>query len=726
MLKDLLSFWCASACSALVNASTVCKNRPHALITGALLFLAPGMVSAQTADELQPLYRLYSPILGGHVYTPNTVGYSQLTEIGWKPEGPSFRVMKAAGVVSGAAGAITTVPFTRLFNANIGRHVMTTDQTQVSAFASLGWTNEGARGFILPSKVDGTVPIFRLYSPVFNSYIYLTSEADRDAVVTAGWKFERLEGYAWPVSTKPLAKPDALRFLTQATFGPNDLEIKRINTAGLDGWIDDQLLRTATPHMNYLNAARARRVAGSTDGRGDYAEEDSYEAIWQQWLWGNDQLRARMSFAFSEIMVISNTAPDIYPEAMSTYMDVVNKNALGNYRDLLQAVTLTPAMGYYLNMMGSEKEDKVNNKFPNQNFAREVLQLFSVGLYLLNPDGSRKVDAAGKTIPTYDEDTVVGFSQAFSGWNFGGNDTNDPDRFDNAEEHWGIPMIAWASKHSSGTKKLLGGTILPDGQTPENDLRDALDNIFNHPNTAPFISRQLIQRFVTSNPSAPYVARVSAVFANNGKGVRGDLGAVIKAILMDVEARDTTLVTNNIKAGKQREPVIRLANILRAFNATSKNGRNNIQYLDSADDALGQSPLLAPSVFNFFSPFYTRPGKLAASGMVAPEFQITNEIQTIGTSNFFYDLVKNESYGDGDSRVKLDLKPAKAVAEDPAALVDYLAGLLTFGQLSAATRDNIITSVAAVPFKNADYERTLRTRTALTLLVLSPDFVILK
>ncbi len=683
-------------------------------------------VAAQSSDppidSTQPLYRLYSPVLGGHVYTPNAAGYSQLSGIGWKPEGPAFRVMKAAGVVLG----ITAVPLTRLYNAALGRHVMTTDPTQVAAFGAQGWSNEGPRGYIMPSKLDGTVPVFRLYSPFFNSYLYLSSETDRDAVVAAGWKFERTEGYAWPVSAKAIAKPDALRFLTQATFGPHDLEIKRLNTAGMSGWIDDQLLRTAAPHMAYLDAAKARRMASASDGKGDYVEEDSYEAIWQQWLWGNDPLRARMSFAITEIMVISNTAPDIYPEAMSTYMDVVNKNALGNYRDLLQAVTLTPAMGYYLNMAGSEKEDLVNNKFPNQNFAREVLQLFSVGLYLLNPDGTRKLDAAGKTIPTYGEDTVVGFSQAFSGWNFGGNNTADDDKFDWPDEHWGVPLAAWPSRHATGTKKLLAGAVLPDGQSPEKDLKDALDNIFNHPNTPPFISKQLIQRFITSNPSPAFVARIAAVFENNGSGIRGDLGAVIKAILLDAEARDATLSATNTKAGKQREPVIRFANILRAFNGTSKNGRNNIQYLDSAEDALGQSPLLAPSVFNFFSPFYTRSGKLAQAGMVAPEFQITNEIQTIGTANFFYNLVKNESYGSGDSRVMLDLKPAKAFANDPATLVDYLAGLLTFGTLSNATRDNLITSVTSVPFANKDDDRTLRVRTALTLLVLSPDFVIQK
>ena len=516
---------------------------------------------------------------------------------------------------------------------------------------------------------------------------------------------------------------NAARFLTQATFGPRTAEVSALIASGYDAWFAQQFAMQARPHLTYLEEAKARHIAGSTDGKGNYQDEDSYQAIWQQWLWGPDQLRARMSFALSEIMVISNTAPDIYPEAMSSYMDTLNKYAFTTYRQLLEAVALQPAMGYYLNMMGSEKEDPANNIRPNENFAREVLQLFSVGLYQLNPDGTRKLDGTGKPLATYDEDTVKGFAQAFSGWNFAGNDTTKPDVFYNPKEDWRSPLEAWPSKHSTGTKKLLGGVILPAGQSPQADIKLALDNIANHPNVGPFVGRELIQRFVTSNPSPAYIARISAVFDNNGSGVRGDLAAVIKAILMDSEART---VSANVTAGKQREPVIRFANILRALDGKSKNGINNIDYLDSADNALGQSPLLAPSVFNFFSPNYTRPGKLAQAGMVAPEFQITNEIQTIGTANFFYNLVSDGGYGYGDSRVELDLAGANAVAGDAVKLVDYFEARFTYGKLSPAMRQVITQSVAEMPFDNSDWAKTLRVRTALTLFALSPDFVIQK
>jgi endo-chitodextinase len=527
-------------------------------------------------------------------------------------------------------------------------------------------------------------------------------------------------------SAEAQAKNAAARFLTQATFGPRTAEINALANGNFAAWIDQQIATPAQSHLKFLEDSKARRAAAAADGKADFREEDSYEAIWQQWLWHNDQLRARMSFALSQIMVISNVAPDIYPEAMSAYMDTLNKHAFSTYRELLEAVTLQPAMGYYLNMMGSEKEDPAKNRLPNENFAREVLQLFSVGLYELNQDGSRKLEATGKPISTYDESIVKGFAQAFTGWNFSGNDTTKSDTFDHPKESWRTPLEAWPSRHSTGTKKLLNGVLLPAGQSPQADMKAALDNIANHPNVGPFVGRQLIQRFVTSNPSPQYIARISAVFENNGRGVRGDLGAVIKAILLDAEARNAPqLATPGI--GKQREPVIRFANILRAFNGMSKNGLNSIDYLDSADSALGQSPLLAPSVFNFFSPNYTRPGKLAAAGLVAPEFQITNEIQTIGTANFFFNLVSDEGYGYGDSRVVLNLTPATALAHNPIALVDFLDGLLTYGQLSQNTRNTIIDSLAAMHFHDDDdWDRRKRVRTALTLLVLSGDFVIQK
>jgi uncharacterized protein (DUF1800 family) len=533
----------------------------------------------------------------------------------------------------------------------------------------------------------------------------------------------------WTASIDPVpsavaqAKNNASRFLAQATFGPRTADVNALIASGIDVWFAQQFAAAPRSHLTYIEEAKARRIAASTDGKGDFQDTDSYQAIWQQWLWGPDQLRARMAFALSEIMVISNTAPDIYPEAMSSYMDTLNKYAFSTYRELLEAVALQPAMGYYLNMMGSEKEDTIRNIRPNENFAREVLQLFSVGLYQLNSDGTRKLDGAGKTIATYDEDVVKGFAQAFSGWNFAGNDTTKPDSFDNPKEDWRTPLLAWPSKHSTGTKKLLNGVTLAAGQSPQADMKAALDNIANHPNVAPFISRQLIQRFVTSNPSPAYIARVAGVFENNGRGVRGDLASVIKVILIDPEARSAATSANG---GKQREPVIRFANILRALDGKSKNGLNGIDYLDSADNALGQSPLLAPSVFNFFSPNYTRPGKLAAAGMVAPEFQITNEIQTIGTANFFYNLVRDGGYGYGDNRIELDFTDAKAVANDPVKLVDYLEAKFTYGQLSPAMRQVMTQSVAEMPYDTSDWSKTLRIRTALTLLALSSDFVIQK
>ena len=240
-------------------------------------------------------------------------------------------------------------------------------------------------------------------------------------------------------------------------------------------------------------------------------------------------------------MVISNIAPDIRPHAMSSYMDLLNRNAFGNYRTLLKEVTLHPAMGYFLNLIESEKDDAVRGIHPNENYAREVLQLFSIGLIQLNLDGTSKVGGDGKPIATFGETEVQGFAKAFSGWTFASQNPSRPDDFHNADENldanWVTPMKAFASMHSPEPKKLLNGVTLAGGQSPEKDLDEALDNIFNHPNVGPFIGRQLIQHLVTSNPSAAYIQRVASVFNNNGSGVRGDLRAVVTAVLLDTEAR---------------------------------------------------------------------------------------------------------------------------------------------------------------------------------------------
>lgn len=527
---------------------------------------------------------------------------------------------------------------------------------------------------------------------------------------------------AAPITAPPSAA-DASRFLAQATFGMRSVdEIGALRASGYDAWLEAQFAMPAALHTSYLDIQRLRENGGRA------TEEMSYEAVWQQWLNGSDQLRARVAFALGQIVVISNIAPDLRPYAMSSYMDMLNRNAFGNFRTLLKDVALHPAMGYYLNMMGSEKDDPARGIHPNENFAREVLQLFSIGLVQLNPDGSTRLGSDGKPIPTYGESEVKAYAKAFSGWHFGTLDTSRPNQFydhdDNLDANWVVPMKAFPSKHATVAKTLLDGQVLPAGQSAEKDMDDAIDSIVNHPNVGPFIGRQLIQRLVTSNPSPAYIGRVAAAFANNGGGVRGDLKAVVRAVLLDPEARDPALGANG-RHGKQREPVVRFAAFLRGLGARSANGRNDIHYLDSADEGLGQSPLLAPSVFNFFSPNFRQPGAVAQAGLVSPEFQITTETTVVGSLNFFADFFNQGGYGSGASRLVLDYGPLLSLAADPAALCDRLDALFYASQMGAGTRARLQRMLAALPSATPE-DRLARVKAALIVTAMAPDHVILR
>lgn len=539
------------------------------------------------------------------------------------------------------------------------------------------------------------------------------------------------ESAAPPTSNTPPATPaappserDAARFLAQASFGPGSVqEIAALQAQGFESWLSAQFSAPSFSHLAYIEGQRGRDQRPGEEPR--VSEEMSYEAVWQHWLRGDDPLRARMVWALLQIMVISNIAPDLRAVAMSSYMDMLSRNAFGNFRQLLEEVTLHPAMGYYLNMIESEKEDAVHGTHPNENYAREVLQLFAIGLVKLNLDGSAQLDAGGQVIASFDEDVVKGFARAFSGWAFGGLDNSKPATFhdhdENIEALWTVPMKSWPTFHSTGTKKLLDGRVSPAGQTPLKDMTDALDSIFQHANVGPFIARQLIQRLVSSNPSADYVRHVASVFNDNGLGVRGDLRAVLRAVLLDAEARGDG-VASLPRAGKQREPVLRFAALLRGLGATSTNGLNTIHYLDSADDALGQSPLLAPSVFNFYSPNYRPAGPAAVVGMVAPEFQITTETTVVGSLNFFADLFNSAGYGWGDARLNLNYEPWTALAGDAVQLVDRIDLMFFCKQMTTATRDRLRTLVNAIPVA----DKTRRVKSALLLATMSADFVIQK
>lgn len=510
---------------------------------------------------------------------------------------------------------------------------------------------------------------------------------------------------------------DAARFLTQASFGiQSTQQIAQTQQKGFALWLWEQFNSGVNLHTDYLDQQKLRNV--DKKGVARASDEMSYEAIWQQWLFETGQLRARVAFALGQIVVISNVAPDIRPYAMSSYLDMLNRNAFGNYRQLLKDVTLHPAMGYYLNMINSQRDNPETGAHPNENYAREVLQLFSIGLVKLNQDGSAQLDAAGKPLPTYDESVVQGFARAFTGWSYP-NAKGFDDANENADAAWTSPMKPFPAQHSPETKKLLDGVVLAAGQTPEKDLEDALNNIFNHANVGPFVCRQLIQRLVTSNPSPAYIARVAGVFNDNGSGVRGDLRAVVSAILLDSDARSPAASTTY---GKQREPVIRFANCLRALGARSENGINMIHYLEDADNGLGQSPLLAPSVFNFFSPNFRPAGPIAQAGLVAPEFQITTETTVVGGLNFFSKLFRQGGYGWGESQLKLNYAPLLALAGNADLLIAELNALFFNYTMSNTLAQRMKTMINGYGLQDT----SRRVKSALTLVSLSPEYIIQK
>lgn len=520
-------------------------------------------------------------------------------------------------------------------------------------------------------------------------------------------------------SGKPTAR-DAARFLTQATFGPKVSEIAALQNTGFDAWLNEQFNQPTTSHLAYLDAALAAK------GK-DLYQEEMMESFWKQAVTAPDQLRQRVSFALQQIFVVSfNSNLDAQPFAVGSYVDMLNRDAFGNFRRLLEDVTLHPAMGRYLDHIQNDKEDPATGRNPNENYAREVLQLFTIGLYKLHPDGTLKLDANGLPLATYDQETVKGFAKVFTGWSYGTfalteNNWLWPPIWNNGTAFWRVPMQAWPSHHSTAPKRLLDGVVLPGNQSAEQDLKLALDNIFNHPNVGPFIARQLIQRLVTSNPSPGYVYRVAQKFNDNGSGVRGDMRAVIRAILLDYEARSTDVILNQ-GYGKMREPVVRFAHLMRAFNYSCPCGKFPIYWMDSPEWAIGQNPLRAPTVFNFFEPNYSPPGPVAAAGLYAPEFQITNDTSVIGISDFFHYVVRDGFKWDETKPLLPDYASYTTLALNPTQLIEQLDLVLTAGGMSSGLKSLLVSEIGRMPTSDP----AARVKMAVHLILTSPDYVIQK
>lgn len=503
---------------------------------------------------------------------------------------------------------------------------------------------------------------------------------------------------------------DASRFLVQATYGPTPEMIVTVQSQGYAAWIENQFTRPLVSHLAYVDALPE-------------AEPWSWharESIWKQAILGPDQLRQRVALALSEIFVVSAEDDDLgRAEPVAAYMDLLNRNAFGNFRQLLEEVTLSPSMGAYLDMLSNDKEDPETGRNPNENFAREILQLFSVGLYKLHPDGTLQLNEDGMPISTYDQDTIKGFAQVFTGWTFADQDQTKDWRFYWPEEDWRQPMEPWSWHHSTGPKRLLDGVTLPGGQSAQVDLEAALDNIFLHPNVGPFFCRQMIQRLVTSNPSPAYVYRCGQAFANNGQGVRGDLKAVIRSILLDWEARSTDVLSQP-GYGKVREPIIRFVALLRAARAQpSADGRFRYHWQSSAEWGLNQSPLQAPTVFNFFDPTYSQPGPIADAGLVSPELQIINETSVFGSANFLHAAI--EGYADDDTDITLDYSYLTSVVGNNSGLLDRVNLLFYSGRMSAETRTILAEALADRDFPTDPLERV---QTLVWLVSLSPEFIV--
>lgn len=516
-----------------------------------------------------------------------------------------------------------------------------------------------------------------------------------------------------------ISDAEAARFLLQAQFSASEADIAAVKTQGYAGWLSSQ-----------YTTAMSTTLWAWLDGQGYNAvTQDKYyfrvdvaeNGLWHQLIASPDQVRKRVTLALSEHFVAPFNSTNLWPAYIAAgYWDMLNANAFGTFRALLEAVTLNLQMGIFLNVAGSRKADS-NGRQPDENYAREVMQLFTMGLTMLNTDGTPKTDMFGNQSDTFKQEDVTNLSHVFTGYaaDVAGMTTTTV-----AWESFAIreptyarrPMVVVRGDHSLAGVSFLGTTIAAN--TPAEDaMRTALDTLCDHPNVGPFFATAMIKRLVTSNPSPAYIGRVAAAFNNNGAGVRGDLKAVWTAILTDAEAR---ALPDAATGGKLREPIVRFVQWARTAEVATATGKWAIADLSSMQ-SLGQSPLRSPSVFNFFRPGYVPPNTaMADKGMVAPEFQIVNETTTAGYLNFMLSSVKS-----GVNDVKPQYTSLLQTADDAAALVGAVNLRMTGNQLSPATATLIQTAVAGLPATTNDQKQT-RVQAAIFLTLAAPEYLIQK
>jgi uncharacterized protein (DUF1800 family) len=495
----------------------------------------------------------------------------------------------------------------------------------------------------------------------------------------------------------------AARLLDQASFGPTAATIQQVQTSGIGAYVNQQFA-TPTTLLASIPTSPLPAVCLANNSAYPCAESE----WWQTAITGPDQLRQRVAFALSEMFVVSTQS--IPGQAIPQFHNALANDAFGNFRTLMTDVTLSPAMGDYLNVLNSAAP--VTGQIANENYARENMQLFTIGLYQLNQDGTLQLDGGGNSIPSFTQAQVQAFARAYTGWTLANVGGGTVSKLPNNSGDYNDPMVAVTGQHDTTAKILLNGTTLPVGGTAQQDLTGALDNIFADTNVGPFVCTQLIQHLVTSTPSAAYVSRVSAVFANNGNNVRGDMQAVIRAILTDTEARagDTNASYNG---GHLREPILFITAMMRALNFTNTDPNSSWDTLSNYSNTLNERPYRANSVFNFFPPDYVIP----ATTLNAPEFGIENTATATLRLSLADSIVNNKI-----SSFNVDLSNTSTLgvmAANPATLVNYLSMLLMHSQMPANMNTAIVNAITPLT-SNAQ-----RVRIAIYLIVTSSQYKVI-
>jgi len=698
---------------------------PFARQTRALAFAiaSVGTICAQSAAALEPtanVVEYYNASLNLFFATADPNEAAKLDQgfsgKGWTRTGVTWSAWANPGDSS------TAVPVCR-FSGAPGKvpssHFYTADTNECEVVKQdPAWTFESIAFYIdVPQngicKV-GTTPVYQSFYPGTGASL------SHQRFLPDLTMFERVAGSSildGLVMCSPLSsaqvQADAVRLLEQSTFGPNDTLLAHVQSIGTQAFLDEQFATPASQYPAFKYVPAGQQATFCPTDPDPQCARDYYSlfllqnGFFQNALSANDQLRQRVAFALSQILVTSGTDINL-AYGMAKYQQIFLDNAFGNYEAILTKVTLSSVMGDYLNMVNNDKP--ADGVSPNENYAREVMQLFSIGVWELNQDGTLILDANGAPIPTYDQgDTVEGFAHVFTGWTYPVL-PGVPSRKHNPKNFLG-DMVPVDSNHDKGAKTLLNGVILPAGQSIQSDLTNAIHNIFMHPNVGPFIGKQLIQKLVTGDPTPQYVSRVAAAFNNNGQGVRGDMKAVINAILTDPEARGA--IKLDAGYGKLREPVLFMAAAARAVNTASDG-----VYFQQQSTQLGQRLFYPASVFNYYPPTYVLP----ETAVLAPEFAIQNSSTAINRYNFTNTL----SFGTiaplatlpGAIGTKPDWTALSALAGNPNALLDKLNVLLLHGTMPAAMRASIVTAINAV----AATDPLTRAKTAFYLVVTSPQY----